>query len=172
VVEQPCRARIIAIGDARERYVQRVGVERIEEKHDQIAGRIVRDPCVIVHQANVAATQTARACSREILFGDFVETGRDLDSDDLFEWILGGEDHRAPHPRTDVDERGVGYRRAWHACKRSAKIGDWHGFIVCRMRAGIADRLGLQVGEEEHRVRGNTVVVIESPSAAARLSHA
>jgi hypothetical protein len=70
----------------------------------------VCDARIAVHKANVLAAETARTRRREILFGDFVETGRDLDPDDLFERILSGEDHRAAHARTDINEGRVGKR--------------------------------------------------------------
>jgi hypothetical protein len=40
------------------------------------------------------------------------------------------------------------------------------------VRAGIAGRVRIEIGEEEYGVCGNTVVVIEPASAAARLGHA
>jgi hypothetical protein len=40
------------------------------------------------------------------------------------------------------------------------------------MRAGVTDGVGIEIGEEEHGVRGNTVVVIEPASSATRLGHA
>jgi hypothetical protein len=40
------------------------------------------------------------------------------------------------------------------------------------MCAGIADCVGIKVGEEQYGMCGNTVVVIEPASPAARFGHA
>ena len=171
VVEQIDRAAVAPVRKRVERHPQRVGVERVEEKDHEIPWRILGDARIAANDADVLAAQAlAHVC--EILPCDLVEAGRKLDAPDLLEGMGCGENHRAPEARADVDEGAAFDRVLRQHREHRAEIVDRYRFIVRRVCAGIADRIGIEVGEEEHGVRGNTVLVIKSSTAASRLSHA
>jgi hypothetical protein len=171
VIEQIDRAGTAAIRERVERHPERIGIKRVVHEDDEIARRILGDARIAANNAKIVAAQAAFARSFEIFFADFAEAGREFDAPDLLERMLGGEDHRAPHPRSDVDERTARDRFGRHEREHCAEIVDGHGLVVRRVGARVADAFGIEIGEEEHGVRGNTVVVIEPASAAARFRH-
>jgi hypothetical protein len=171
VVEKIDHSRIASVRQCIEGHPECIGVERIEREDDEVARRIIGDARVAANDSQVVAAQPAFLRGLEVLFRDLVQAGRELDAPRLTKRVLRGEDHRTPEAGTDVDEgRALDNARRQH-CDHRAEVVDGHGFVVCRMRASVADALGIEIGEEEHGVCSNTVVVIEPASAAARFRH-
>lgn len=172
VIEQPRRAGVRTLRNGVKRLSERFPVERIEEEDDEVAAGVGRDARVAPNQAQVATAQRVRLCALDIFAGYFIERGRDLDTGHLTERILRGKDHRAAHAGSHVDERGSLHGALRQRRDQLVKLADRHRFVMRRVRAGVAGGIGIEIGEEEHGVRGNPIPVIESPATAASARHA
>jgi hypothetical protein len=70
-----------------EYVVERVSVKWIVQKQNQVAGRKAIVAYVAAHQPYVR-TAPSYACFGKVVCSDRVQSGRNLDADDLSEWIF------------------------------------------------------------------------------------
>jgi len=147
-------------------------VERVVEKHDQIPRRVVPEPGIGTDDAKVATSLHDAASAREVLFGDLMQPGGDLDADDLSKRIRAGQQERPSHPGTDIDKGRGADCRFRNGIEQRSKICNGNGFIVGRMRVRVADRFGVEIVQEQNRLRRYAVVAIESsPAGAFPIAH-
>ena len=129
-------------------------------------------PRVGAHQAHVAAGRREIVRLGEVFARDLKERRRNFDAHDLRKRIFAREHHRAAHARTGVDEGRRPNHRVGKMRDQTAKRGHGHGFVMRRVRARIAGRLGIEIAKEYDRVRRHAMVAVESSSGRTlRLGH-
>lgn len=155
------RARHQAFEDARENRF----VEWIEEVDDEIAAREDERRRIATHQSHVATPERRAIEGFEIIAGDRMERGRNLDADDLPERVSGGEQNGATHSRAYIDERRV-FPRERHEFEQRIEIADRGRLVVRRMHDARSDGFGIEVAEKEQRLGRDVSLGIEALSGA------
>jgi hypothetical protein len=160
-VPRPARAH-----DAIEHRAQNLVVERVEQKHHQVAPREAESARIAAADPHVATAHLQSARAREIVAGDRVQRRRQLDSGHLLERMLRREQHGASHPAADVYERGSPHQRLRHAAEQLGERFDRHGLVVRRVRVRVARRV-LQLPQQHQCLGRNAVDPVEPPPGGA-----
>jgi len=171
MIDQARLARFSSRCDPRERRAQRVGIERVEQEDDQIAARIGERPRVLVDEAHVGAAGVESAQLLQVLLRGLVEGGRDLDAEDALERVPHRQEDGAAEAASDVDEGRAADHRFRQARDQVVEVVDRDRLVVGRVRGRFPEVFGVEVAEEEQRLRHDLVFGIET-SAGKSPAHA
>lgn len=150
--------------EAVEQRGEDLDAERVIKVDKQVAAREREAGSIGPHEPNIAACDFT-TIGGPIIFGDFVQRGRNLDADNLPERAPCRMQKHASEARAHIDERGpFGCQR--YRVEQAVDVGDRRRFIVCCEFEARSDGLGIEFAEEDQGFGGDPVLGIEALTRA------